>query len=340
MSGMTTIKDVAKIAGVSCATVSRVLLHPEIVTEKTRTRVMKVVRKLGYTPHPAAASLRTTRTKKIIVTVPNIANTFFSSVISGVEQAAQKAGYSVLLGDTREEPEREERYASMLLQHEADGLIFLGHRLPKILVSEVEEKKGRAPIVNGCEFSSDLKVSSAHIDNYSAARAAMAALYEMGHREIALFTGPLDSPLSRDRLEGAQAEAHSRGLARHVHLLQGNFTMESGKMLATDLFARKTKVTALFCFSDEMAIGALAGLRDAGLSCPTDMSIIGFDDIPLARFVDPQLTTVRQPMELIGRRTVDLLLDIITGRNLEPVSETLPHELVLRGSSAPPKHSL
>jgi LacI family repressor for deo operon, udp, cdd, tsx, nupC, and nupG len=333
---MATIKDVAEKAGVSRATVSRVLMHPEIVAEGTREHVLTVIRRLGYAPNSVAASLRTTRTNKIIVTVPNIANSFFSSVIRGAEEAAQKAGYSVLLCDTRDDRRLEEQYASMLLRHEADGLIFLGHRLPDVLRSQIEADGNRAPIVNGCEFSPQLHVSSAHIDNSAAAQMAMETLYDLGHREVAVLTGPLKSPLSRDRLEGAKIAARARGLTDRLHIMQGDFSMQSGRTKAAELIGRETAATALFCFSDEMAIGALAALRRAGIACPRDMSVIGFDDIPMARFVDPALTTIRQPMELIGRRTVELLLDILAGRQTTPLSVTLPHKLVVRQSAAPP----
>lgn len=324
------------MAGVSRATVSRVLMHPELVAEPTREHVMRVVQRLDYAPHSVAASLRTMRTNKIIVTVPNIANTFFSSVIRGVEEAAHKAGYSVLLGDTRDDRKREEEYGLMLLRREADGLIFLGHRLPRVLCDVVDKKGSRAPIVNGCEFSPDLKVASAHIDNSGAAVMAMEFLYDLGHRDIALLTGPLDSPLSRDRLSGAEATAKARGLADRLHQLQGDFTMESGRAIAAELLHRQAPVTALFCFSDEMAIGALAALRSAGIVCPDQISIVGFDDIPMASFVEPCLTTIRQPMELIGQRTVELLLGILSRRQSSPLSVTLPHELIVRKSVAPP----
>jgi LacI family repressor for deo operon, udp, cdd, tsx, nupC, and nupG len=333
---MATIKDVADKAGVSRATVSRVLMHPEIVAARTRDHVLAVVRQLGYAPNSVAASLRTTRTNKIIVTVPNISNSFFSSVIRGAEEAAQKAGYAVLLGDTRDDRRLEEQYASMLLRHEADGLIFLGHRLPDVLSSQIDKEGKQAPIVNGCEFSPQLRVSSAHIDNSAAAQLAMETLYDLGHRDVALLTGPLKSPLSRDRLEGAKTAARARGLVDRLHVMQGDFSMSSGKIKTTELINRKVGATAMFCFSDEMAVGALAALRRAGMVCPRDMSLIGFDDIPMARFVEPTLTTIRQPMEQIGRCTVELLLNILAGRQTTPVSVTLPHKLVVRGSAAPP----
>ena len=204
---MTTIQDVARSAGVSTATVSRVFSAPDQVAEGTRARVREAVADLGYIPNLAAKTLRTLRTNKILVTVPDISNPFFSQVIRGVEEAATAAGYAVLLGDTRHDEAREEQYAQMLLRKEADGLIFLGHRLPDTLADMVATLGPRTPIVNGCEFSPGLAVSSAHIDNERAAAEAMAHLYDLGHRRVGVITGPLISPISRDRLAGVRRTA-------------------------------------------------------------------------------------------------------------------------------------
>ena len=194
---MATIQDVAREAGVSTATVSRVFSAPELVLEPTRQKVMEAVHRLGYEPNFAAKSLRTLRTEKILVTVPDISNPFFSQVIRGVEEAALAAGYSVLLGDTRHEEAREEQYALMFRRKEADGLIFLGHRLPDILAELLAAKGPRTPIVNGCEFRPGLAVSSAHIDNERAAAEVMDHLYGLGHVRVGVVTGPLASPISR-----------------------------------------------------------------------------------------------------------------------------------------------
>src|ERR1700722_6744216 len=203
-SPLPTILDVAAAAEVSTATVSRVLSNPEKVTETTRRRVLKAVRQLGYSPNAAAKSLRTLSTRKLLVTVPDIANPFFSLIIQGIEEAALREGYAVVLGDTHHDPAREERYGEMLLRREADGLIFLGHSLSKAARALMQpRRKGRlAPIVNGCEYSPGLGVPSAHVDNLAAAREAMEHLYGLGHRHIGVITGPLVSPLSRDRLRG------------------------------------------------------------------------------------------------------------------------------------------
>src|SRR6185437_3973015 len=199
---MTTIHDVAAHADVSSATVSRVLSKPDKVADGTRRKVLKSIAQLGYSPNAAAQSLRTLTTRKLLVTVPDIANPFFSLILQGIETSALQAGYLVVLGDTQNDAEREETYAQMLMRRETDGLIFLGHSLTRSLKHWTAGKFPLAPIVNGCEYSASLKVPSAHIDNAAAAREAMDHLYGLGHRHIGVITGPLASPLSRDRLRG------------------------------------------------------------------------------------------------------------------------------------------
>lgn len=331
---MATIQDVARKAGVSAATVSRVLSAPERVAEPTRARVHAAVASLGYTPNLAAKTLRTLRTEKILVTVPDISNPFFSQVIRGVEEAASAAGYAVLLGDTRHEEAREEQYAGMLRRREADGLIFLGHRLPATLAEMVAALGPRTPIVNGCEFSPELGVSSAHIDNERAAADAMEHLYGLGHVRVGVITGPLVSPISRDRLSGVEAAAARHGRAAQLAVATGDFSIESGADQAGVLLDQSSRPTALFCFSDEMAMGALDALRRRGLACPADVSLVGFDDIRFARYLDPPLTTVSQPTAQIGHEVVRLLLDILAGRTDVTRNVTLPHELVVRASTA------
>lgn len=333
---MPTIQEVARQAGVSTATVSRVLSNPDVVAQATLEKVMKVVERLGYAPNAVAKSLRTFRTDRLLVTVPDIANPFFSVLIRGIEEAAQKAGYSVLLGDTRFDAERENSYAMMLKRREADGLIFLGHRLPSILAGWKPLNLAVAPVVNGCEFSPRLGVPSAHIDNAAAAREIMDHLYSLGHRRIGVITGPLVSPLSRDRLKGATAAAKANKAERQLSVTKGDFTIESGQAGARQLLDQPKRPTAIFCFNDEMAIGALDHFRTHGLQVPRDISLAGFDDIRFARYMDPPLTTISQPMADIGRESVRLLLEILGGTVPRPKSITLPHRLVVRASTAAP----
>lgn len=333
---MATIQDVAREAGVSTATVSRVFSAPDLVLEPTRQKVMDAVHRLGYEPNFAAKSLRTLRTEKILVTVPDISNPFFSQVIRGVEEAALAAGYSVLLGDTRHEEAREEQYALMFRRKEADGLIFLGHRLPNVLAELLAAKGPRTPIVNGCEFRPGLAVSSAHIDNERAAAEVMDHLYGLGHVRVGVVTGPLASPISSDRLSGVLSAAQRHGRASALRMAIGDFSIESGGRQAAELLDEPGRPTAIFCFSDEMAMGAMEAIRQRGLDCPRDISLVGFDDIRFAEYLHPKLTTVRQPKDQIGHEVVRLLLDILTGRSTALQNITLPHQLVVRSSTAAP----
>jgi len=332
------IFEVAKRAGVSTATVSRVLSRPEMVSQRTRNKVMKAVELLGYVPNAAGQNLRTLRSGKLLVTVPDISNPFFSQILQGIEDTAQREGYAVLVGDTQHDVEREERYASMLKRREADGLIFLGHRLPKEASEFVRAANGRcAPVINGCEFSPSLGVPSVHIDNAKAASEAMEHLYRLGHRRIGVITGPLISPLSRDRLQGAKACARKNRALRECLVMKGDFSIESGVVAADRLLGSKESPTAIFCFNDEMAMGVMETAKRRGLRVPADISIVGFDDIRFARCTDPPLTTIAQPMRAIGEGTVRLLLEILRGPTTPPGSITLPHTLIVRSTTAPPK---
>jgi LacI family transcriptional regulator, repressor for deo operon, udp, cdd, tsx, nupC, and nupG len=335
---MPTIFEVAKSAGVSTATVSRVLSRPDMVAATTRRRVTQVVERLGYEPNSTARNLRTLRTGKLIVTVRDIGSPFFSVILQGIQDAARREGYSILLGDAPHD-ERKEHYTLMLKRKEADGLIFFGHRLPKEAAALVRESSERcAPIVNGCEFNPRLGVPSVHIDNEKAASDAMDHLYQLGHRRIGIITGSLVRPLSRDRLRGATSRAHAERAAQDFVIMHGDFTIESGVAAAERLLSRQQPPTAIFCFNDEMAIGVMDAAKRRGVRIPDDLSVIGFDDIRFARYTDPPLTTISQPLRAIGEGTVRLLLEILGGHHVKtPESVTLPHTLTIRSSTARPR---
>lgn len=331
---MATIYDIARHVGVSAGTVSRALSRPEKVLPATRERIQQAAAALGYVPNTIARTLKTQRSGKILVTVPDIANPFFAKILQGAEETAQAADYAMLLGDTQHQPDREERYAQMLRRNEADGLIVLGHRLPPTAREIVQQLGPRAPVVNGCEFDPALGIPSVHIDNAAAARAAMEHLYGLGHQRIAVVGGPPDNPLHRQRLEGAKAAARARGRLRQLILVPGDFSVESGYAAARQLLAQGTGApTAAFCFSDQMALGVLAACRDLGLGVPHDVSVIGFDDLASSRYLNPPLTTISQPMREIGIRAVKLLLAIIDGMDVQH-RQTLDFALMLRGSTA------
>jgi LacI family repressor for deo operon, udp, cdd, tsx, nupC, and nupG len=324
------IFEVAKQAGVSIATVSRVLSKPAAVTPTTRRRVLQAIEQLGYATNHAGKQLRTQRSGKLLVTVPDITNPFYSRVLQSIEEAAQQEGYAVLLGDTQHDPKREEWYTLMLRRREAEGLIMLGHGLVEAAVA-LSKQSNAAPIVSGCEFNPRAGIPSVHIDNQAAARDAMEHLYALGHRRIGIVTGPPASGLSRDRLQGVRAVAGDGELI----IVQGDFTLAFGEEAAEQLLARPDRPTAIFCFNDQMAIGVLAVARRRRLSVPADLSVVGFDDISFARYNAPRLTTVAQPVKEMGQETVRLLLAVINGQTSAPVSIILPHTLVVRESTGP-----
>jgi len=332
---MATIYDIAKHVGVSAGTVSRALSRPDKVLPATRKRIEEAAAALAYVPNTVARTLKTQRSGKILVTVPDIANPFFAQILKGAEEAAQAADYAVLLGDTQNRPEREERYAQMLPRNEADGLIVLGHRLPPTAQEIVKRLGVTAPVVNGCEFDPALGIPSVHIDNAAAARVAMEHLYGLGHERIAVVGGPPDNPLHRQRLEGAKAAARAKGRARLLTIAPGDFSVESGYMAAKNLLSQASAPTAAFCFSDQMALGVLAACRDLRIRVPEEFSIVGFDDLESSRYLTPPLTTISQPMREIGVRAVHLLLAIIESVQV-PHQQTLDFSLMLRGSTAAP----
>jgi LacI family repressor for deo operon, udp, cdd, tsx, nupC, and nupG len=329
---LASIQDVAKLAGVSTATVSRVLSGYAHVTPDTRMRVTEAVDSLGYAPNALARNLRTLKTSRLILTVPDITNIFFSNIIRGAEEAASAAGYTMLLSDAGSGPDSGDACAGLLRRREADGLICLGHRLPDALVA-LADAPG-APIVQGCEFDEAHPLSVVRIDNARAASDVMDYLYGLGHRRIAVIGGHVSSQVSRDRFAGVAASAERHGAQADLTCLNGDYSMDCGAEATARLIAQTPRPTAIFCFGDDMAMGALHALRQASLSCPHEMSVVGFDDISAARFTAPPLTTVRQPMRAIGQRCVAALLDILNGHRTAPVIETLPHELVIRDSTA------
>lgn len=325
-----TVKEIAAIAKVSVATVSRALQRPEIVSEETRQRIHEVVKRLGYTPNALARNLRTARTRLIIALLPDIANPFFSEVIRGIEQVAHENGYSVLLGETQSSLVREQAYADMVAARQADGIITMSHRVPAIPID------GRLPVVNACEYVKDKKISSVYIDNVAAAGAAVDYLVTLGHRDIAFIAGPSSSPICVDREQGYQLALQRAKIPANPGLTAvGDFSIEAGER-AIDLFlSQGQSFSAVFCSNDEMAIGAMRALISHGLRVPEDVSVVGFDDIRFARYTSPPLTTVAQPKNALGREAMTMLIELLNDPEVPPRKRVLSAELVVRGSTAP-----
>lgn len=325
-----TVKEIAAIANVSVATVSRALQRPEIVSEETRLRIHEVVKRLGYTPNALARNLRTARTRLIVALVPDISNPFFSEVIRGIEQVAYETGYSVLLGETQSNLVREQAYAEMVAARQADGIITMFHRIPSIPVG------GRLPLVNACEYVRDSEISSVYIDNVAAARAAVDYLVTLGHRDIAFIAGPSSSPICVDREEGYHQSLERAGIVFNEALTAvGDFSIEAGERAIELFLSQGHAFSAVFCSNDEMAIGAMRALISRGLRVPEDVSVVGFDDIRFSRYTSPSLTTVAQPKNALGREAMTMLIELLNDPEVPPRKRVLSADLVVRGSTAP-----
>ena len=328
------IKDIAADAGVSIATVSHALRNPDRVADATRRKVLASADRVGYTPNRLAASLRTARSGNIVVIIPDVSDSFNSGIIAAIEKVAHSRGYSVLLGDTQGSAEREREFAAMTLSHQADGIILMSHRLPFAAAAAEAGAAPLPPMVNGCEFTGDDRVPLVAIDDALAARDATRHLLELGHRRIAVITGDIASTSSRDRLRGFRRALQQAGVKPDERcVVEGAYSLTAGEHAAAQLLLLKQRPTAIFCFSDDIALGCMYTLRQNGFEVPGDISVMGFDDIPFARYSAPPLTTVAQPTAEIGAACATLLLDQIDGGPAAKKRHILPHRLVVRDST-------
>jgi LacI family repressor for deo operon, udp, cdd, tsx, nupC, and nupG len=326
---MADIRTVAAAAGVSIATVSRVLKTPDMVTKPTRDKVLAAVEATGYRPNALASGLRRAKSDNIVVVVPFIQNPFFSGVIQGIEGVAFAEGYQVLLGESQNDQARLESYVAMLRSKTADGLILLGAALP----SQIPDK---TPLVLACEYFPDHRIPAIRIDNEAAARQATEHLIGLGHTRIGKISGPADNQLSRDRLAGYRTALAAAGLSADDSLVvEGSFDMESGHRAMTRLLDLPQPPTAVFSSSDEMAIGALKAAREHGKRVPADLSLVGFDGIRFADFCDPPLTTMVQPNVEIGAAAARVMIAMLKGGDAPTDDIVLPARLLIRQSTGP-----
>lgn len=339
MRGRATIEDVARLAGVSIATVSRALHRPQVVSAATRDSVLEAVRATGYTQNTAAQSLRLRRAGSVLVLVPDIGNPFFADLLAGIETTATAAGYTILIGDTRGDVERERSLLRHLRNGRADGVLLLSGHLPEETARLLAAPHPARPrIVAISERLEGVETPHVVVDNVDAAKAATAHLIALGHRRIAHVTGPATNVLTRDRLDGWQEALREAGLPlRPGHVLAGDFTIGSGHAAARRLLGLAPRPTAVFCANDEMAMGLIAELHAAGVPVPGTVSVVGFDDIAFSASFIPPITTVHQPRRRIGERAMGLLLDTLAGAaGAANRQVTLETRLVVRGSTAPP----
>jgi len=331
-----TMKDVAVRARVSTATVSRALMNPEKVSQATRNRVEQAAIDVGYLPGSLNRNLKRNESRTILVIVPDICDPFFSEIIRGIEVTAADQGYLVLIGDCAHQNQQEKTFIDLIITKQIDGMLLLGSRLP--FDASKEEQRNLPPMVMANEFAPELELPTVHIDNLTAAFNAVNYLHELGHQRIACIAGPEEMPLCHYRLQGYVQALRRSGMTVDPHYIaRGDFTYEAGANALEQLLSLPQPPTAIFCHSDVMALGALSMAKRRGFRVPDDLSIIGFDNIALAEFCDPPLTTVAQPRFDIGREAMLLLLSQLNGHTVSSGSRLLDCELVLRGTTRAPK---
>jgi LacI family transcriptional regulator len=326
-----TINDVAAAAKVSPTTVSHVLSGKRPVSEDTAERVRKVIDRLGYTPGYAAQTLQSGSTRVIGLLVPDLTNHFFAALAMGVENAAHGLGYSVVLGNTCFDPERERRYLQMIRQRAIDGLIYAAGRPPA--PDDLRRFADGFPVALADEEIAGLPAITAVADHRAGGELAGCHLRALGHRRALVIEGPAELRSSRDRLDGFRAEFDGE-----IVLHAGDYQEASGytAVMRQSEQDPADPYTAIFALNDLMALGAMRALRAIGRRVPDDVSIVGFDDIPAAALMNPSLTTISQPAYLIGATVAeDLIRSLDRDAALTPSRRVLPVELVERESTSP-----
>jgi LacI family repressor for deo operon, udp, cdd, tsx, nupC, and nupG len=326
-----TIREVASRAGVSHQTVSRVINNSERVNPETRRRVEQAIAELGYTPNAIARIMARGKPSMLACISPNLTDFTFASIIEGAENEARQHGYFLLAASAPDEEEFRCLVEQLVDSRRTEGLIVMNpyadgryRFLPK-----------HVPIVFIGAHPRGEAVDSVYLDEEAAGHCATAHLIGLGHRRIAMITGPLGEDCSQDRQTGYQKALVFAGLPfDSAIVIEGDWSASSGYQAVDRLFTGGHTFSAIFAQNDRMAVGAIQAIRGAGKSVPQDVSVIGFDDMPLASYFDPPLTTMRQDTFRMGREATRLLLSAVEDFSSASQHLSLPVELIIRGSTS------
>ena len=335
---MATITDVAKQAGVSPVTVSRVINGVPTVSPVTRARVEEAIAALGYVPNVAARSLRSKRTRSLALIFPDVTNTFWTTVARGVEDVAQDHGYAVFLCNTDENLAKQQRYLELVVSQQVDGVI----------IAPCDADAGKLAVLRDREIATAVidrriegwDVDTVRGDSVAGAYALVQHLIALGHRQIAMISGPASTSTAEDRLAGYHAALADAGIAADPRLvLRGEFRIASGEQLTCQMLDAGVRPTAFFAANNAIALGVLDALEKRGLRIPQDVALVCFDDFPQAARLFPFLTVVVQPAYEMGVNAAELLLSRLDGDEpAEPRHIVLPTQLIVRRSSGPALH--
>ncbi len=329
---MTTIKDVAQHANVSITTVSHVINGTRFVSESSRLRVQQAIEALNYVPSALARSLKSSRTHTVGMMIPNNSNPYFAEIIRGIEDTCFEAGFNVILCNSDDDPHKQGTYVRVLSEKQIDGLIVLSSGSDLELLDTLRSASMPQVVVD--REIDDLAADLVEVNHEAGGYLATRHLLELGHSRIACIAGPQALSPSRQRVQGYQRALNEAGIGVDNRLLRtGDFTSEGGHGAMRSLLALSERPSAVFASNDLMAIGAICAAAQGGLVIPRDVSVVGFDDIALAAYSNPPLTTVVQPKHQTGELAARLLLERIAepGRALQ--REILQPKLCVRQSS-------
>lgn len=328
---MSTISDVAQAAGVSVATVSRVINGNANVSPETLEKVQKAIQNLNYRPNLLGRDLRRTKSERVLVLLPSISNPFYSEIVKGIEDVANESGYSIMLCNTDSDIKREKKYIKMLKSRLADGAILMASEMNCEELTELSEE---VPMVQCCEYKEGIPVPHVSIDNEKAAYKAVKHLISLGHRKIA-FIGANNQFLSSFLRKKGYLRALAEENIEHnpAYVCYGDYSYKSGLRNMKKLLDMKERPTAVFCISDIMAIGAIRSAMEEKLKVPEDLAVCGFDNIYFSRMFTPSVTTVSQPMYDLGCTAMELLIKMIEKKSTEAGHRFLEHELIIREST-------
>ena len=333
-----TLKDVAKKAGVSITTASRVLNDKPsqiLISEETKKKVLEVAKELDYYPNIFARSLRTKKTGIVGVIVSDITDPYFGGIINGAEKILNENDYYFLLSSAQNSPQREELYLTKLRKSRVDGLLILGGT-QRFTNDEVKQLvRSGIPIVVVGRKCPHPNVSSVIVDNFTGGFVATEHLIKLGHQDIVHITTHQPRVDGEERLNGYESALEKYRSKEKCWIEKGDITAESGYKVMTNILKKGKRPTAIFAFNDISALGVMRAIRSQGLRIPEDFAVVGFDDIPIAAHFDPPLTTVKQPQEEMGRKGAELLLRAIgeSKKGTERENLVLEAKLITRKSS-------
>ncbi|MDQ0208153.1 catabolite control protein A [Alkalicoccobacillus murimartini] len=329
----TTIYDVAREAGVSMATVSRVVNGNPNVKPTTRKKVLEAIEQLGYRPNAVARGLASKRTTTVGVIIPDISSIFFSELARGIEDIATMYKYNIILCNSDQNKEKEIHLINTLLEKQVDGIVYMGGEITEEHAEQF--KRSPVPIVLAATLDQEKSFPSVNIDYKQAAEDAVTTLIEKGHKRIGMLSGSLDDPINGfQKFAGYRSALENKNIDFDENLIVlGDYTYDSGIEAMESFIEMKEMPTAIFASSDEMALGVIHGAQDKGYHVPEDFDVIGFDNTRLSVMVRPTLTTVVQPMYDIGAVSMRLLTKFMNKEEVTDHTVQLPHRIEFRQST-------